>query len=207
MALTGALPTSLHNWLTRDLGRGGLDLGPRHQKEGTGSRRLYSDFDLVKIEVAQQLLPLGVGPGTVNELIGSGRFAEWVRLALTPTSSGPLYRLIAITYTKDGMTADYLATADMTRFWERGFEDLYETQKAHIVLRLGDVVDKVRADVRRLGIARKPETELTDKEKAILAMQHQMRAAGENGGAGLRRPSDKAAKKRSGTPTPGEGKE
>lgn len=192
--MTNVSAASLHNWLTRPYGKGGLKLDPR-QKGGTGNRRLFSGFDIVKIDVTQNLLPLGIGPTTVNSIIASDRFKEWVRLCLGPAGEKPLYRLIVITKTEAGLLVDYLATRDMTQVWEREFEDLLGAPKAHVVLRLGDIVDRVRQRIRALEIERKPDEQRTDAERAILSMR---RAAETRRSESLRKIEEWAAESREG---------
>ncbi|OHV26600.1 hypothetical protein EOS93_15645 [Rhizobium sp. RMa-01] len=181
--LTGVSPGTLANWLKRPIGKGGISITPEHIG-GTGNRRLFSAFDLVKAQTVLHLVEF-TGPALADELISSANFREWVNLSLEHRGSAETappeehQKHFAIMYKHGGkFVVDYITSPALLDEFKRARESLPDAAKPYIHIPVGAIVDNVAQQVDLWEISRKAPGDRTQAERAILAMaKHRAKGA------------------------------
>ncbi|MBW8639064.1 hypothetical protein K1W69_17845 [Hoeflea sp. WL0058] len=123
--ITGVPKLTLQNWLHRNT----ISVTPK-QKGGTGNRRLFSAFDVVKISTALYLTNLLVSPSLANQIVSDDRFEQWVGFSLSHSEDEPSKYYFAILYwNNDQLVVDFIANEDQLAFFRSLNEVVSESMK------------------------------------------------------------------------------
>ncbi len=174
--------STLRGWMQRGI----VDVSPHH-KGGTGNHRLYSPFDIVKVATLAQLSMFNVPPSTSNDLIKSKSFKNWVSMVIAhhkeshPDSSQ--VHLLIFMKSGDQYVANYIAGKTEWDLLQNEYDWFTVGSKGYFTLKFGYLIEHVTAACKYLILQDKDPAELTEPEKAILAMREHIAKteAGENG--------------------------
>lgn len=170
--ITGVPPLTLQNWLHRNV----INVSPK-QKGGTGNRRLFSPFDMVKIATVMQLSEMDVPPSRANEIIASDKFQEWVSLCLLTGDENPeshKYHFAVLHKVVGEFVVDYISTAKLWDYFERANEDVRAGSKVFMVIRILDIVVDVKHRATDLIYDEMDESErekLGSVTRSVMAMR------------------------------------